>query len=314
MKDAPEKYIQAMLTELIKNNRCYTVPLTDKYYSFSELVEVLPLLELIVRIEITSDGDTNHYATSNVFWLSGNAQGQLDLYNDVLLAVAYGQNNYFASGILGDVIYRYTNGDAYGIRKPVPREQEEEINFNRLMVACSLFGCRYEDQSYRTNPNLVRAFCGASAYKLIFCCDRNVSVDYARNWQKYEEILETPINFIEFRILDNTTYTFPDDLDIIYMSQEYKDTVNSMRKTLYEHRRKLGSRSDEIVSLIEAAYKANNSIMLDEMWNELNDLWECPEGCNEENKASQAQKLESYLSKLAPDVRDYCEERADLPF
>ncbi len=178
------------------------------------------------------------------------------------------------------------------------------------MVACSRFGCRYKDPSYRTNPDLVRTFCGASAYKLIFCCDRNVSVDYARNWQKYEEILETPINFIEFRVLDNATYTFPNDLDIIYMSQEYKDTVESMRNTLSEHRKKLDSRSDEIVPLIEAAYKASNGIMMDELWTELNDLWECPEGCGEDVKTARKQRLESYLSKIAPNVRDYCE----LPF
>lgn len=314
MRDTPEKYISVMLTELIQNNKCYTVPASDMEYDFYKLVEVLPLLKLIVRIEITENGDINHYDTNNVFWLSGNLQGQLDLYNDVLQAVVYGQSNYFASGILGDVNYRYTNGDAYGIRKPVPREQEEEIDFDRLMVACSHFGCRYEDKSYRANPGLVRTFCGASAYKLIYCCDRSVSVDYARNWQKYEEILETPINFIEFRLLDNTTYTFPDDLDIIYMSQEYKDTVSSMRSTLSEHRLHREPRSDDLVKVINDSWESGCFSSLEELYTELNDIWECPEGCSEEESLLREYRLESYINKLSADVRDYCEKWDGVPF
>ena len=226
------------------------------------------------------------YCNDNPFWLPQNTTFREELIQAVQNIKRFSVND----TAFFEIIDRFENGDAYGIRKPVPRasvEPFDEIAFER---ACAWYNI---SQRYKKDKLEKHGY-----YKLIFCYEEGYDYQDFESWTAMEEILETRINFAEYRYLDSLIYTLPRDLDVLYMSPEYCNKMLELKKALSAMRAKRPTVANKLVSDIRRFHQSGETDKAYSCYRALFDLFARCEGDSEEQVRKSLESMHKYLEKI----------------
>lgn len=263
-------------------------------YTADDFIKKLFFLKYLV--DVRSGIQMGVLSNDNPFWLHTNKKNRDELIQAVENIQKFSVNDTAFFGIMN----RFENGDCFGIRKPVPRSRVERLDEQQFTKACAFYGLK---------DSKIEEFRQHGYFKLIYCFEEYLPYQEFKSWTALEEILETRINFVEYRYLDSLIYTFPKDLDILYMTPEYCNTVLDLKAALSAERGLRLFKGDVLVRDIINYHVAGR---LDEAygcWLKLHALFTHCEGDTEEQIKDCQQMLQKRLAKIPSqvvyDVTDY---------
>lgn len=245
--------------------------------------DYIPFLPLLIQLHpVTNQG---LYANSNPFWKKSNELNRLNLIDRISLVNSFDDRDSHYKSIMA--YYEFAN--AFGIRKPVARQEKEpffNLNFEKA--------CAY----YFLPPQKRQELKEDGYYKLYICYQNGDSFTDFEAWRKYESILGISINHVEFRLLDAMVYGNPEELDDVYMSPEFLDITDAMRYKLERFRGEYHNLAEAYVSMIKVHWSAGEKDKAYANYFALSDLFEHPEGMSVEEMASLNDDFASYANRL----------------
>lgn len=263
-------------------------------YTADDFIEKLFFLKMLIKEQ--SGVPMGILSNDNPFWFLQNESNRYELVQAIENVRRFSVNDTAFFGIIN----RFENGDCFGIRKPVPRSRVERLDEQQFTKACAFYGLK---------DSKIEEFRQHGYFKLIYCFEEYLPYQEFESWTILEEILETRINFVEYRFLDSLIYTFPKDLDMLYMTPEYCNTVLDLKAALSAERGLRLKKGNDLVNDIIQYHLVGSIDKAYECWLRLHALFTHCEGDSEQDIQYCQKNLQERLAQLSDevvyDVTDY---------
>lgn len=257
-------------------------------YSANDFIQKLFFLKYLISDTLSIPKGV--FWNNNPFWYPLNTAFREELIQDVQNIKRFSINDTAFFGIID----RFENGDAYGIRKPVPRASIEPFDEIAFEKACTWYNIYEESEKKKLKKH--------GYYKLVYCYEEGCDYQDFESWTAIEEILETRINYAEYRYLDSLIYTLPRDLDVLYMTPEYCNKVLELKKALAAERAKRPTIANKLISDIKNFHQNGEMDKAYNCYCMFFDLFARCEGDSEEQVRRGLKSMHKYLEKIPNDV------------
>lgn len=265
--------------------------------SRKDCLKKFPFLNPIVRL---NHPDPNALAqNANWFWLSPNDINRDTLANDIERI----REIDFTDEYYGKISIRLTSGDGYGIQPKTLKAQEEPYNAETYKEAFEWYVQNEKIDSVKSY------FFEDSHYKVVYCRKRKLPFSVVTGWLRCELILSESLNYAEYKAVNDLIYGDPDELKVIYMSDEYKELKQNMYNALVSHRKDVGSQALILVNSIKNVLENQPSFSPQEFIKAKNDylkfveLYEAPEGASDEKKRKLEILRYSFVKQLSDNTK-----------
>ncbi|MEE1505107.1 MAG: hypothetical protein UGF89_12795 [Acutalibacteraceae bacterium] len=258
--------------------------------AFKNILEVFPFFDLIAECkDFPARGGKRHYCIvakeENWFWLDSNEPNRTEFLDDL-------KTEDFIK-----IATRYKDGDAYGIVKPVPRNEQEKLDTVYFKEACDYYS------KYSNLKHIIKDLFKEHGYKLIYCWQNQKPFSDFHGWVTCEVMLNQPINFGEYKVVDEVFYGTPKEILQIYGTSEYFQTVELMKAALLNRAENLSQYKEDMISKMVEAELFGEYRKLKELFKELRSLYEPPEGSGTARKRVLNDRFkEEVLEKIPADV------------
>lgn len=258
--------------------------------AFKNILEVFPFFELIAKCkDFPARGGKKKYCIvakeENWFWRDSNEPNRKAFLDDLQV------ENFIK------IATRYKDGDAYGIVKPIPRNEQEKLDTMDFKEACDYYS------GYSNLDNIKDSLQEEHGYKLIYCWRNKKPFSDFHGWVTCEVILNQPINFGEYKVADEVFYGAPREILQIYGTDEYFQTVEQMKVALLNCTHNFSQYREDMISKIVEAETFGKYNKLKELYKELRSFYEPPEGSGFTRKGVLKNSFEEeVLEKFPSDV------------
>jgi len=281
------------MISLLKKYEQVFISAAERDTFYKKMGRLFPLFKEIIEPSSrkTSDGETLYLLTfnGNWFWQTSNELRINQLCEDLDKVYDFSSLDTAFSSIISRM-----DGDAYGIVKPINRESVEPFDEYRFDKACGV---------YFISPSYKEELKKDGYYKLIYCAEHHKSRTEYEDWVACETMLGSPINFWEYKIVDQTFFGSPKEIIPHYGTYTYVKQVQAMWDVLNEYRKNLHSYANNLVTDIMLEYSSGLIKIATKKYKEFFLLFEPPEGCSLEEKVRLMALFEDVLGNLPASVK-----------
>lgn len=269
----------------------------DLSFTAEEYFEKLPILKTITR-EPPTTIPNSLCQNANWFWCESNLKNRIELANAIINIRKFDCND----KAYGEISSRFSNGDAFGIVKPVKRVQPVVVDECDLESAFQWYVDRVEVTFAK------KYFLEDEKYKVVYCYNMRIPFFNALSWQCYEELLGFPLSFVEYQAIDETFYGAPEELKEIYPSEDYKKVLDGFFLVLSEFRSSLENTINKTIDEMKAFFSSGNHQKGFECWMQLRRLHEVPDGTETLKRRKAVYRYKKRLESIPGDVLAYYKE------
>lgn len=270
---------------------CITTP-----HSIGDFKNAFYFLDYVCNENIAMSDNGNYIIAqnSNWFWLKCNDANRKELIKDIGEVEFFDYSDSNANGIISRLVF----GDGYGIVTPLKRDVVEPFDekaFKEATIHYSVYeGVKTFKEEY---------FRQKLYYKLIYCSKIPTPSIEAYYWDLCERLLKQPLNYYEYKLVDELVYGSIEELKAVYMSDEYDKLLTEMQEVLMDHKAHLVRKSAAVAQNIESLHQKGEIEKALVLWNTLQSFFEAPEGDSDKKKDRLRQAYVEAKNKIPARIR-----------